>query len=364
MAEKILGRKPSKETREKFSEFFRVTGLDETDVITQIRVQAQEGITFASRIREELQADFILFKDQRNGENLVGDTTLFNVHSALMARSYQDKPIASFKADDVSVMDAVTNLNAAYKEDFDEGDYDVVRYYKDWFKYLFGVGITARNGWDGNRKAPKFQWVDPRIWVPDPNGDYVTGNYSYVGFEKLLNKEQVETSGWMNLDQLYPISYAQYSADLLKKRDQSLDKLVNPGTNKTFNPWYDLHYHYFIADCSDGLQRKARAIMGNNKTLLLSLELLEAVCKEEEEDPTLIPFPFDFDYWKPEPNNPFGDRPANKCRDVQKVKAILANLRLKKSKAELYPMYFYNKRYVQNKADLTFGFNKFIAVDT
>jgi hypothetical protein len=81
---------------------------------------------------------------------------------------------------------------------------------------------------------------------------------------------------------------------------------------------------------------------------------LPAVSKDEEENPDLICPPFAYQYWKPEPNNPFGDRPANKLRDVQRVKAILANLRLNKAKAELYPMYFYNKKYLQNKSDLSF----------
>jgi len=42
------------------------------------------------------------------------------------------------------------------------------------------------------------------------------------------------------------------------------------------------------------------------------------------------------------------------------MKSIIANLRLKKIKAELYPMYIRNTRMISNKGDLDFGFNKVI----
>lgn len=48
---------------------------------------------------------------------------------------------------------------------------------------------------------------------------------------------------------------------------------------------------------------------------------------------------------------------------MQVTQSKLANLRLKKAQAELYPMYFYNKDYVNGK-DLSFGFNKGIPVST
>lgn len=136
------------------------------------------------------------------------------------------------------------------------------------------------------------------------------------------------------------------------------------GTNNVTNPWFDLYYHFFKTKGVDGKEYKALAVLSNDRSNLLAVELLKPACKEEEKDPSLIPFPFSFHYWKPEPNNPFGNRPANYIRDVQKYKTLIANLRIKKAKAELYPMYFFNQRYIKNQSELTFGFNKFIAVNT
>jgi len=83
----------------------------------------------------------------------------------------------------------------------------------------------------------------------------------------------------------------------------------------------------------------------------------------EEKEEEAITFPFAFYYWKPDRDNPYGDRPANYTRDVQIQKAEISNLRLNKMRAELYPMYLYNKDYVSGK-DLAFGFNKGIPIST
>jgi hypothetical protein len=83
----------------------------------------------------------------------------------------------------------------------------------------------------------------------------------------------------------------------------------------------------------------------------------------EEKHEEAVTFPFAFYYWKPDRDNPFGMRPAMFIRDVQYAKAEIANMRLNKMKAELYPMYLYNKDFVSGK-DLVFGFNKAIPVKT
>lgn len=355
---------PSPETLAAFEEFKSETWLIEWDVINKCRIQSQEGITFVSQYRNYLQADFVLYKNVKSQDDRIWDTTLFNKVTALMAREYQDKPTVLFDTMDISEKDAVTYLNAVFKEDYEEDDMEMINYYTLWFKYLFGVGIKSKIGWDGVEKKNLFQWIDPRVWIPDPDGDYVTGEYAYTGFEKMYDQASLFEMGWMNLQDAYPMQFSAYSAQLQKYKDQQLDFLPNMGTNTVTNPWYDIYYHFFKVMDKNGKERKAMAVFANDRTVLLSVKLLEACCKEEEKDPSRIPFPFSFHYWKPEPNNPFGNRPANYIRDIQTYKALLANLRIKKAKAELYPMYFYNQKYIKNRADLTFGFNKFIAVNT
>ncbi len=103
--------------------------------------------------------------------------------------------------------------------------------------------------------------------------------------------------------------------------------------------------------------RKIWVVTCNLDSYILNAGLCEANSSLEEKNPEAITFPLSFYYWKPDRDNPFGDRIANYVRDVQIQKAEIANLRLNKMRAELYPMYLYNKAYI-NKKDLSFGFNK------
>lgn len=154
--------------------------MTQQDVINKCYIQSREGLTFVSQYRNYLQADFVLYKNVKSQDDRIGDTTMFNKINALMARDYQDKPTVLFDSTDISQRDAVTNLNAVFKEDYEEDDMEIINYYSRWFKFLFGVGIKSKIGWDGVNKRNIFQWVDPRIWVPDPDGDYVTGDYAYT----------------------------------------------------------------------------------------------------------------------------------------------------------------------------------------
>ena len=124
------------------------------------------------------------------------------------------------------------------------------------------------------------------------------------------------------------------------------------------NPYYDIYYHYFYVTDNKGEQVKACAIVGNNKTLLLRIELIESDDKNVEAE-----FPLSYEYFGFEVNNPFGDNICNHTADPQKIKALMRDLRVRKAKAELYPMYFYNDKYL-DKNKLAFGFNKFIPVST
>ena len=121
---------------------------------------------------------------------------------------------------------------------------------------------------------------------------------------------------------------------------------------------FDLYYHFTHID-----GRKVYITTANIDSTIIDAGFCLPNSPLEEKDEEAITFPFAFYYWKPDRDNPFGDRPANYIRDVQLLRARNLNLAANKSEAELYPMYLYNKDYVSSK-DLQFGFNKGIPVTT
>ena len=346
-------------------EIKKLTWLSETDIISQISSEYERGYRFVVNKREIFETDLRLFNNQKKNKDKIGDTTLFNVHSALMARSYVDRPQSKFVSTKVGRDYVVKNLNATLEEDFNEQDIEILKYQRDWDKFFYWVGIVAKIGWDGCTKSPKFETVDPRNWIPDPDGDYVNGHYSYTGFEKQMFKTDLEALGYSDkiIETLNPNTWDFRGSDRSRTDDQ-----VNADLNTSYkqensqNPNYKIYTHFGIFTWTKWTV-KAMFIMGNEQKTIVDGELLKAVKKEEKKDASLIPFPFAFTYWKPRTNNPFGDRVPTFLSDVQRAKALIANLRLDKSMAELYPMYMYNTRLIKNKEDLNFGFNKLIAVN-
>ena len=341
--------------QELYNKFFTEVDSDETEILSMITSQYNEGFEFVNSKRTELQANLDYYKNVVE-EGEVGDETTYSTVNALMARSITEEFKWEFEAGNPRDQIIVDNLNAVLQQDYDDDDMLAVDLYGNFFRLVMGVYIKVEIGWDWKKKANKFNYVDPRIWIPDPNGNYATGEFAYSGFETFVGNYAIEQD-WLNVDSLKPFDQWFGTASMQKYLDQQTSNLQNVGVNNE-NKYFDIYYHYFYITDKKWDQRKALAITGNDKTLILKLELIESGAKDIDAE-----FPFSFEYYGFEPNNPLGDNVINHTAEPQKIKALNRNLRIKKSKAELYPMYFYNEKYL-DKNKLSFGFNKFIPVST
>ena len=341
------------------------TGLTQEDIISQVSSEYERWYRFVTTKREVFEQDLKLFNNQKKNKDKIWDSTLFNIHSALMARSYVDRPQSKFVSTKIWRDYIVKNLNATLEEDFNESDIEVLKYQRDWDKFFYWVGIVAKTGWCGVTKQPTFETVDPRNWIPDPDWDYVNWKYSFTWFERQMFRTDLESEGYDEeiIEILNPNTWDFRWSDRSRNDDQ-----VNSDLNPSFkrenaaNPNYKIYTHFWEFKWPNGTV-KAKVIMWNEQKTIIDADVLVSINKEEKKDHTLIPFPFAFTYWKPRTNNPFGDRVATFVSDVQRAKALIANLRLDKSLAELYPMYLYNTRLIKNKEDLNFGFNKLVAAN-
>ncbi len=345
-----------KTNQELYNDFFNKIDTDETSILTLIRSQYEEWYTFATNKRLELQANYELYKNIKEGKEEIGDETTYSTVNALMARGISEEFRGEFEANSTRDQIIVDNLNATLQQDYDNDDMLAVDLYGMFYKYVMWIYIKINTEWNGKIKTPVFNYVDPRIWIPDPNGDYATGKYAYSGFETFIGKYSIDKD-WLDAKLLQPLNQGYGTSSMQKYRDQQLVNLQNVGTIQE-NPYYDIYYHYFTIEDKKWKTQKACAVVGNNKTLLLRIEIIEAPSKDIDAE-----FPFSFEYFGFEPNNPYGDNVCNHTADPQKIKALMRDLRVRKAKAELYPMYFYNDKYL-DKNKLAFGFNKFIPVST
>ena len=342
-------------------ELISKSGMKVDDILCQVREDYERWYDMVQSKRSKFEIDLNLYNNQRKQKEKVWDTTVYNIHSALMARLYLWKTDIKFEWTKIGLEYVADNVNACYQEDFEAEDMEVVKYQAIWDALFYWVGIVAKTWWEWLQKRTKFQCVDPRLWIPDPDWDYLTGNYSFVGFEKMLSKADLLSMNMYNKD----LAPKQYTGNWYRWPDRVLtDDQQRAGLTpyqwwvQTQNPSFNLYYHFWIFNWV-----KAMVVTGNDNTEILKVEVLKPVFDWEKKDQTKTPFPFKFAYYRPERWNPFGRSVVDDTWDVQRIKAILANLRLDKSKAELYPMYLYNTRLVKNRADLDFWFNKMIAVN-
>ena len=340
--------------KEDIKSFLSAINMTESEVLNQVQFQKNISREFVRQKRTEFEVDEKLLNNQKANPDLIGDTTLFNVHTNLLARSFSDKINITFRGG-TGEKQKTTTLQKMYNEDIDTPDMKMVKYQKDHDKFLYWVGIVARTWWDGVYKRNKFQVVNPKTWYPDLDGDYITGNYSYTGFDKLMYMDEMKQAGYKNLDDLAQSMTGDNGAKFQQEQTQQDLGYVNLLQNTTeYNGQYEIYIHFAIFN---GI--KGYVITGNNESIILGSWLVKAGNKQEEKNPELIKFPFVHYYWKPRRNDPMWFRVADYVRDVQINKSKIANLQLDKSKAELYPMYLFNADYVKG-SDLGFGFNKFI----
>ncbi len=82
------------------------------------------------------------------------------------------------------------------------------------------------------------------MWIPDPNGDYLTGRFAYSGFETFVGEYGLDRT-WENVDKLRPMNGSYGSASLQKYKDQIIANLGSASLKAIDNPYYDIYHHYF-----------------------------------------------------------------------------------------------------------------------
>ena len=323
---------------------------ENADLLSQVRDEHTRWLNTVTAIRNDFIEEDLIFFDQRKEKESIGDTTFFNVVWAYMARTYTERPIATFEPKEFNQMYKyfVDNLNAVKDADLESEDFENLRFQLKFDTYRYGAGIMALTGWDGVAKKPIFEVVKPQCVIPDPDGNYQDKTYNFIGFETQKRKDQLPD--YYNKDALTFTKKITANDASLKQANDILDI-----SNDTYNPVYDVYYHFTTYKWD-----KYLTVTGNNDSFFLYIEKLEAVTKEEKKENNLIPFPVLINNWRPDRSTIFGQRLATICKNTQMAIVLIQNLRYKKDKAELFPMYLYNTKLIKRPADLDMGFNKFI----
>lgn len=311
---------------------------DTIDILAQIREQRTRWEDNIQGEKDAIEADIALIrgKKKKGKEGLIGDFTMSTKVRNMVARSYTNKSPIYIRSTQNGNERIAKAQNKVYQEDRDTPEMKALRYYKDTDKYTTGIAILAKVGWDWKKKSPIWSRINPLLAVPDPYGDYFTGDYRYIGFYGIKSKAEMEERGW---DTTVSQDAAEWAKEQ-KREEQQNNWLIEQHDTEIF----DVYYHFE----KDGDEWIMYATNGN--------------CTHIHTTKRLKKSPFSFFYWSPN-GSFYGDRPANYCRDSQKWNAEMINLQADKVRQEVYGTYLYNSDYVSGK-DIDFSVKKKIPIKT
>lgn len=328
-------------------------GFDLDEFSSHIQNQYWLGFNSTTSLRQQFLDEDGQFNDQSEVRDRLVDYSFFSTHSALMARTYIDKPSITWENIWPWIDWLIAkNLNRAWKTDMETPEWARIIYQKEYDKYKYGAGTVLRMGWDGHNKKNTYTVIDPMLLIPDPDGDYIKGSMKFIGFEMEKFREELP-SDFQNIQDL-----VDAQTELTIKRSQLRN---NNGLQQNYTVGRFAIYACFSYYEVDGEDKLIYSIWGNERKTPLFIKIIEPELPEEKEDNFVPISRFVYtDNWKPKRDSYFGHRLAVFCLNVQNAKSLISTLRYQKGKAELYPMYIANTRMIPDRTDLDFGFNKVV----
>lgn len=306
--------------------------------------------------RQESLKRLKLYNNQKRDKSAVGDPLLFTVFQTVLAALYDDKLTVTWLGREEGDDEQAENWNALSEFDHEAMEKDILDYEWDWDTLFFGRGYVLLNEFDRKEMNPVAQCLDAMTVLRDPvaisvNGDQKhNGAARFLGWEIGMTKYQLEDNP------------AYFNLGLLKKskkQNNLMDEVrtarrTAQGTQDTVRKEEATseNYEYNILlwlTHRDG--KKYICGVANGGHLLIRYQPL----KDDNWpviDRTLFPIAHDWD----------GVSIPDLIEDKQRARSIMINLGMESAKADLYPMYLYDRKKIRNPKDLDFAFNKYVPV--
>ena len=335
------------------------TRPDFATLITQSCSEWEQGWWFMKPKWDEWALRLKLYNNQKRDKESVGDTTMFSVFQTILASLYEDTLAATFSPREVGDDEIAENLELTANYDYDIMEKDIIDYEWDFETLFFGRGLLCVMDFDEDTLTPSPYVWNRMVTVRDPEASNVSGDRAGRGASRYIYREirmtmqqlkdagtyfdfeNLKTNGNKN-DTKSPLD--QYMRDTAEASGLSdVTKFSNlDGDNATlrlregFTYWKGKLCFVTLAD--------------NGKKVIRYQELNRK--KIPIIDRVIYPIPNTFD----SPSIP------DFTEDKQRARAVAMNLALKGVKANLHPMYLFDKNKVDERQDFNFAFNKFIPV--
>lgn len=348
--------------------FNPIVGVNKDDILQKISQEVSMATQYVSSKRVTFRDRLKLYNNQRKQRDKVAILTIYTTVNTLLAVNYTDDITVEFTGREFGDNILSDNINSVATFDHEEMGLDQINYLVQWDRLFYGVGIRDISTFNIVTNTPIVKSMSPLSWLPDPNGgmssDGNSFNFRFYGFEvSRTEAEMTEERGFFNLENISACATPSPEQQDTKSMENEAHDLNDvPETNYKGQDYYQIDWYTELKNENGGTS-KYLVTVDPACTEIYRIEKILPVTAEEKADESLVPFPLVLNYYSPQRNDPFGTSVCDLVEDKQRAKSVLANLRISKEKADLYPMYIYNTQSIRNRRDLDFGFNKAIAVN-
>lgn len=338
-----------------------LTVKEEQKLINQIDEEYLLAHKHSESKRTESLRRLKLYNNQRKDQAKVGDPLLFSVFNTVLAAIYTDKLAVRWEGREEGDRETAENLDALSAFDHDIMEKDIVDYDWDWDAAFFGRGLVWMYEFDRSKKnmCPVPEVLDPMLFIRDPRASSVNGTMKgkgamrFGGWEFGLTKSELEDNP----------KYFNLGPGLLEK-SKDVKSMIDEGrqarrdaqgyeVQKDQEESLTENYEYQLLNWLTNIKgEKYLVTLANGRNLVIRYQKL-GMDRWPILDRVIYPVSHDWD----------GVSIPDLIEDKQRARSVMINLGMESAKADLYPMYLYDKRKIPNQRDLDFEFNKFVPVN-
>ncbi len=327
-------------------------------IIEQVDTEYLMAFDNTEAKRKENLRRLKLYNNQKRDQSKVGDPLLFSIFNTVLAPLYTDKLDSLWEGREEGDEEVAENLTAMAEHDYVLMDKDRMDYDWIWDTMFFGKGFVLMNDFDRENMVPCPEVIDPMAMVRDPRAASINGNLRGVGGAKFFGMEV-----GLSRDQMEKHPAYFWLGGLKKESDrrrglrkESRDERDAAQGRETFRDReesLDENYEFGVLRWFTHINGQKYVIeLANNRSRIVRFQALKGI-RWPILERQIFPMAHDFD----------GVSIPDLIEDKQRARSVMINLGLESAKADLYPMYLFNKKKIKNERDLDFEFNKMVPVD-
>lgn len=330
-------------------------------ILNQIETEYQEAYgAFKGKINKYLTR-LKLYNNQRRDEDAVGYPAIFTNHQTILSGLYYDRLQVEFEPREEGDTLVAENMNYLSEFDYEEMWKPWNDYQWDWDAGFYGWGLKWVYEFDRVSKTPIQTVIDPASFIHDPrakspNGNRVgSGAMRFGGYEVFMTMREMEGNPeYFNLGKLKKYGRGEtntlsYDSDRARRDAQGIEATSDGAEGE--NEHYCILRWLTHIKIGDKI-KKCIVETANERNLIIRLT------------------PLDTDEWPLVKRDMFpmshswdGVSICDIVEDKQRFSAMLLNVLGKSARADVEPMYLFDKNKVTPQTDFKMGFNKFIPIN-